>query len=146
LGTTNEEYLTRQPRSVLPHHIGQDDWMGSNPAISWTAPSAEQEGIHVHAVGPDGALIIDDTYGSVTIDGFDLDPLRVRLLMVQRALPQLTGRIRALTCAGCGATHLDAGSSAVHPTGDHACERCGRHQEPLVLRPWLAETPVQLVK
>ena len=117
--------------SALSLNIRQSDFTGlaiwgSNPAILWTAPSAEQEGIHVHAAGPDGTLLVDDTYQSVTIDGYDLDPLQVRLLMVQRALPQLTGRIRALTCSQCGTAHLDMGPFAVESSTNHDCERCGQ--------------------
>jgi hypothetical protein len=116
-------------RSDISLNIRQADFAGlaiwgSNPAILWTASIPEQEGIHVHALEADGALAIDDTYGSVTIDGFELDPHQVRLLMMQRALPQLMERIQSLVCGACGSAHLDDGSEAVNPTSRHICG-CG---------------------
>jgi transposase-like protein len=99
---------------------------GSNQAIVWTAPLPEADGLHVHAWGLDGTLIIDETYRSVEIDGTALDPDLVRLLMVQRALPELAGRIESLTCPSCGIPHADTGISAFRPHNRFTCSGCGR--------------------
>src|SRR5262249_48294451 len=63
---------------------------GSHPAILWTAPRSEEEGIHIHAFSEDGGkILIDDTFSNVTIDGISLNPTQVRLFMAQRALPHI---------------------------------------------------------
>ena len=73
---------TRAPKpSTKKLKIKQQDYpggiqiWGSNPAFIWTGKSTEEEGIHVHAY-KEGAQMpeIDETYGTVTIDGITLDP------------------------------------------------------------------------
>src|SRR5712692_385550 len=72
---------------------------GSNPAFFWTSDRAEEEGIHVHAFRKAGDQPgLDETYGEVVIDGIKLDPLMVRVLMAQSALPSLKDRILYITC------------------------------------------------
>jgi transposase-like protein len=100
---------------------------GSNPAILWTANRAEEEGIHVHAFDGSGILpAIDDTFGSVRIDGVDLDPQMVRFYMAQCALPHLENRVKTIICPHCEATHFDTGELAFTPHIEHLCEQCGR--------------------
>lgn len=98
---------------------------GSNQAIVWTSPMPEADGLHVHAWNPDGTLAIDETYGAVAIDGVRLDPILVRLLMVQRALPGVADRIESLACPSCGTPHTDTGDSAFQTHNRFTCSRCG---------------------
>lgn len=98
---------------------------GSNPAFLWTSERAEEEGIHVHAFRyscdePE----LDETYGEVVIDGTKLDPMMVRVLMAQSALPSLKNRLVSLDCPSCGAGHFSIGESAFTPLPTHTCKRC----------------------
>jgi NAD-dependent SIR2 family protein deacetylase len=98
---------------------------GSNPALVWTGNAAEEEGIHIHAFKdlteePD----IDDTYSHVTIDGIELNPLMVRVLMAQNTLPHLRGRVQSLYCDHCGKAVFDKGATAFTPVGLRQCTRC----------------------
>jgi len=123
----------RQPvRASESLDIRQSDYPGgiqiwaSNPAILWTAPRPEQEGIHVHLFNDlHGAPVVDETFDQVRIDGVDLDDGMVRYLMAQRALPELSGKIESLTCPHCGDAHFDQGEIAFEPHGEHTCEQCG---------------------
>jgi transposase-like protein len=100
---------------------------GSNPAILWTASRAEEEGIHIHAFGDNGALpVIDDTFCKVRIDGFDLDAKMLRVYMAQSALPHLANRIKTEVCPRCGEGHFDDGDRAYTPHEEHLCENCGK--------------------
>lgn len=94
---------------------------GSNPAIVWTSPLDEEEGIHVHAFGADP---LDDTFSEVVIDGITLDPTMVRVLMVQKALPHIAGRITKVECPNCHKSHFDAGEHAFTPHDSHTCSNC----------------------
>ena len=99
---------------------------GSNQAFLWTSDRTEEEGIHVHGYRkqrdcPD----IDETYGQVIIDGVKLDPLMVRVLMAQSALPSLRNRVLAITCSSCAAPHFSLGDTAFTPLATHKCDRCG---------------------
>jgi hypothetical protein len=107
--------------------LGIQIW-GSNPAFLWTSDRAEEEGIHVHAFResadqPD----LDETYGEVVIDGVKLDPLMVRILMAQSALPSLKSRILSISCPACGVSHFSVGESAFTPAPSHTCKQCA-HQ------------------
>lgn len=98
---------------------------GSNPAFLWTSDRAEEEGIHVHAFRHSGEQPeLDETYGEVAIDGIKLDPMMVRVLMAQSALPSLKSRVISLKCPSCGADHLSVGESAFTPLRMHTCKRC----------------------
>lgn len=99
---------------------------GSNPALLWTRSCAEETGIHVHAWSGAGTLLVDDTFRRVAIDGIELRPEMVRTLMLQRALPHLTGKIRSLECADCGHPQFDRGTLALRPHHHDSCEACGR--------------------
>lgn len=123
----------RQPvRASESLDIRQTEYPGgiqiwaSNPAILWTAPRPEQEGIHVHLFsGRHGLPVKDETFDGVRIDGVALDDGMVRYLMAQRALPELSGKIESLTCPHCGDAHFDHGEMAFEPHGEHICEHCG---------------------
>jgi hypothetical protein len=100
---------------------------GSNPAFLWTSEVPEEEGIHVHAFAKTGAHpAMDNTFSEVIIDGIKLDPQMVRVLMAQRSLPSLKGRLAAVTCPSCKASPFETGESAFTPTTEHTCDRCGR--------------------
>ena len=97
----------------------------SNPALLWTAPKAEKEGIHVHAYAADGhARIFDDTYGEVIIDGVELDQTQLGYFMAQQSLRYLDGKIVSLKC-DCGEPYFDKGEAAFRPHNDRNCRRCG---------------------
>jgi hypothetical protein len=60
---------------------------GSNPAFLWTSPKHEEEGIHVHAfLSGQTEPELDDTFREVVIDGIQLDPVIVRVLMDQNVM------------------------------------------------------------
>ncbi len=100
---------------------------GSNPAIIWTGQQNEEEGIHVHAFTHDGSdAKPDDTYSQVRIDGIDLDPVMVRTLMAQSALPHIANRVVSVHCPKCDEPHFGTGEQAFTPSVVHHCERCQR--------------------
>ena len=101
---------------------------GSNPAFLWTQPKHEEEGIHVHAYKTDGQEEpdIDDTFNEVVIDGVQLDPNMVRVLMAQNVLPTLKGRVKSMNCPKCGNAQFDHGEAAFVPSAMHTCTDCGR--------------------
>src|SRR5207244_2798125 len=89
---------------------------GSNPAFIWTSQRAEAEGIHVHAFKTEkNEPDLDETYAEVKIDGVKLDPLMVRILMAQTALPHLEGRIASITCPFCRSPQFAVGEGGVIP-------------------------------
>ena len=99
---------------------------GSNPAIVWTSEDAEEEGIHVHVFDVDGETrLLDDTYSEVVIDGTYLDPVMVRTLMAQSALPHIENRIVSLTCKRCLASEFGVGDDAFTPSAGRICSICG---------------------
>jgi predicted CXXCH cytochrome family protein len=98
---------------------------GSNPAIVWTGARHEEEGIHVHAFKDDGGVAVpDDTFSEVVIDGISLNPLIVRTLMAQSALPHIAGRVLYAECPQCHVAHFSSGESAFTPSAVHVCARC----------------------
>jgi transposase-like protein len=127
---------TTQRRSFVPAterlEIRQSDFPGgiqvwaSNPALLWTAPTPEKEGIHVHVYSADGEIRVhDETYSEVIIDGVSLDQVQLSYLMAQRALRYLDGKIVSLKC-GCGLPYFDEGEAAFRPHNDRTCGGCGR--------------------
>lgn len=99
---------------------------GSNPAIVWTGSQHEEEGIHIHAFRRerDEHPERDDTYSEVVIDGVRLDPVMVRTLMAQSALPHIAGRVTALICPKCREPHFSHGEAAFTPAVEHSCTHC----------------------
>jgi hypothetical protein len=87
----------------------------------------EEEGIHVNAF-LDGQTEpeMDDTFREVSIDGIKLDPVMVRVLMAQNAMPSLKGRIRSMDCSHCEQSGFDTGEAAYVPLPMHICSECGR--------------------
>lgn len=96
----------------------------SNPAVFWTFERPEVEGIHVHAWAPDGRMVHDETYGSVTLDGVSIDADQLRLLMVQRLVLK-PSEVVALPCVSCGRPIADVGLAALHPANSKTCSGCG---------------------
>jgi hypothetical protein len=100
---------------------------GSNPAFLWTQPKHEEEGIHVHAyLEGQTEPKVDETFREVTIDGIQLDPVMVRVLMAQNVMPSLKGRVRSMDCPNCGHPQFNAGEAAYVPAPTHTCSECGR--------------------
>ncbi len=100
---------------------------GSNPAFLWTSDRTEEEGIHIHAFrDPSDQPTLDETYGEVVIDGIQLDPLMVRVLMAQSALPSLKDRVQPIACRHCNTPHFDLGQFAFTPVASHTCTKCSR--------------------
>lgn len=130
LGDTDDSRQLVRPARMLDVRLsdypgGVQVW-ASNPAMFWTAPRPEEEGIHVHLFeGSRGAPVVDDTYACVRLDGVLLDEKMVQHLMAQQALGHLAGRVEALQCPDCGEQHFDQGVLAFDPHGDHTCEACG---------------------
>lgn len=99
---------------------------GSNPAFFWSSDRNEEEGIHVHVYETDGnTRLFDDTYSDVTIDGVSLEPMMVRTLMAQRALPHIENRVVSLTCVQCHASEFSIGEEAFTPISRRKCTNCG---------------------
>ncbi|WP_339749091.1 hypothetical protein [uncultured Rubinisphaera sp.] len=107
-------------------YLGGIQIWGSNPALLWTGDTIEEEGIHVHAFLKDSEEPdLDDTFREVTIDGIQLDPNMVRVLMAQSVMPSLEGRVQPLSCNACDHSQFDAGAAAYTPSNMHTCSGCG---------------------
>lgn len=111
---------------------------GSNQALLWTTDRPEEAGVHVHAWSGSGELVLDDTFGSVSVDGLPFDPDQCRVLMVQQSLRFLRGRVVDLSCPSCGLPHFDRGPDALLPHSSHTCLGCrevffGRNRHRLVV-------------
>ena len=118
--------VERRIRNVLSRFSGGIQLWGSNPAIIWTSPKPEEGGIHFHGfLKPNILPEVDETYGSVSLDGMVLDPDMMRHLMAQRALPYLVPHLSSLRCENCGGDHFDNYGDAVTPHEQHHCEHCG---------------------
>ena len=123
---------TRPPISPdRPLNIRQQDFpggiqvWGTNPSFLWTGQANEEDGIHLHAfAGLNQQPTLDETYSKVTVDGVTLDPVMVRVLMAQKALPSLNGRIATLSCAECGHVQFDVGAAAHTPNAVRSCSKC----------------------
>lgn len=98
----------------------------SNPAIIWTAPRQEEDGIHVHGYDEKGRRLVDDTFCSVVIDGWVLDASQVRTFMAQRSLEHLASRVTCLICSVCGKAHFDEGADATNLRIERQCKKCGQ--------------------
>jgi predicted nucleic acid-binding Zn-ribbon protein len=100
---------------------------GTNPSFLWTGEASEEDGIHVHAFSELGAsATIDETYSKVTIDGVTLNPVMVRVLMAQKALPSLKGRVTSLSCPACGNDQFDYSPAAHTPRAVRPCSICSK--------------------
>lgn len=117
----------RAPRSL---DIQQSSYPGgmqiwaSNPALLWTSDRPEEAGLHVHLYDAAGAIVVDDTFDRVVIDGLELNESHVQYFMAQQALPYLAGKIVHLICPRCHYPHFDTGDLAFAPHIEHQCEKC----------------------
>lgn len=130
--------------------IRQADYPGglqiwaSNPALIWTSPRREQEGIHVHGWHRPGVMpTLDGTFGRVRIDGIELDEEQLRVFMAQNALIYLKGKVVALECPSCNSGVFDRGEAAFQPRNEHRCGSCRtvfvtRHRRRVVSNPFVA--------
>lgn len=123
-----------------PHFSGGILIWASNPAILWTAPRPEAEGIHVHAFKAGNSIpTVDETYERVEIDGVNVDPVMARIFMIQQSLKYLVGAVQAVPCTACGEEHFDDRVPfAVEPHLNHPCARCGSTfitQTPVISNP-----------
>lgn len=111
--------------------IRQADYPGglqiwaSNPALIWTSPRREQEGIHVHGWHRPGVMPkLDGTFGRVRIDGIELNEEQLRVFMAQSSLTYLKGKVVSLACPSCGAAVFNCGDAAFRPRNEHRCDAC----------------------
>ncbi|MXP09719.1 hypothetical protein [Pseudoblastomonas halimionae] len=96
----------------------------SNPALLWTAPRPEEEGIHFHGYAADRSTRLEDeTFDAVVLDGIEIDESHLRYFMAQNALAHLRGRIVVLVC-DCGEAYFDNGMDAFIPHSNHRCKSC----------------------
>lgn len=107
------------------HYPGGIQLWGSHSAILWTAPRQEEYGIHVHCYDELGKEVVDETYGSVEIDGVEINIEMTRLFTAQQILPHLQNCICCLTCPSCEQLHFDRQDAAFTPHKDHLCDGCG---------------------
>ncbi len=126
-----EIFRTTVPAKKKRLDIKQADYLGgiriwgSNQAILWTSTKMEEPGIHVRCYSDTGAILVDDTFQTVTIDGVELNPEAVRLWMTQSALPHLSNdSFVSLTCPHCKKSHCDVEELAYTPHQLHQCEHC----------------------
>lgn len=128
------QYYRNRRRTVPTRKIRLDPeaqelriW-AANPAILWTAPRPEEEGIHVH-IYRNGEKIVDETFGTVTINGRTVDPEAARILMAQKTysllIEDIKPRLQAITCPVCREPVLYAQEKAFKPTKTITCPHCG---------------------
>ncbi|KTD42486.1 hypothetical protein [Legionella quateirensis] len=97
---------------------------GSNPSIIWTAKRPEESAIHVHAYSSENKRVVDNTYSEVWVDDVLLDIEMVRVLQIQRAIPELRHDLFSFNCPHCNHPHFDKGLHSVLPHQHHQCEFC----------------------
>jgi hypothetical protein len=98
---------------------------GTNDAIIWTGEHPEERGIHLHALDKYGAVLIDDTFGSIQIDGVEINSEMVNIYTAQSALPTIFNSVQNIICPTCKTPHFDTGRFAYTPHLDHECDNCG---------------------
>jgi hypothetical protein len=90
--------------------------------------------------------VLDDTFSEVRIDDVNLDPLMVRALMAQNALPHVEGRVLPMKCIDCGRPAFDAGEQAFTPAAGRKCSKCGGNlRGPGRLRKTIANPLVEIL-
>lgn len=97
---------------------------GSNPSIIWTAKRQEESAIHVHAYNGENRRVVDNTYSEVWVDNVLLDIEMVRVLQIQRAIPELRHHLFSINCPECNHPHFDKGLHSVIPHQRHQCDVC----------------------
>lgn len=129
LGDSNSSRRIRRAKSKLvieqkAYPGGLQIW-ASNPAILWTAPRAEEEGIHVHAwTDIRYKPKIDGTFDAVTIDGIDLNEEYLKTFMAQNALKYLKNKVVSLECPQCSQPVFETNDKAFRPRKFHTCQFC----------------------
>lgn len=120
---------TRTPNRTLS--LLQSEYPGgirvwaSNPAILWTFPHLEKDGLHVHCFNSSkSGLVVDATVRELSIDGIPINARMVRSFMGQVALPGIRLHLYNVECPECGRAHFDDGLLASIPHHEHRCERC----------------------
>lgn len=96
----------------------------SNSAIVSTMSRPEEVGVHVHAWGSAGDLLIDETHSPVTLDGTQIDERALRSLALQRALAH-GAPIVSMDCSSCGSALVSPSDSWIEPVTVHECSECG---------------------
>lgn len=99
---------------------------GTHEAIVWTAERPEETGMYVHVYDRHGDYVVDETFDRVILRGAELNADQVRLLMLQKSLNHLNGRIRALRCQHCATGLCSFGAAAVIPSCSHKCQKCDK--------------------
>jgi hypothetical protein len=97
---------------------------GSNPAIAWTSSRTEESAIHVHAYATQERRVIDNTYGSVFLEGEHLDIEMIRVWQIQKMIPDLKSKISVVFCPRCNSSQFDQGIYAVIPQTFRKCQQC----------------------
>jgi hypothetical protein len=95
----------------------------SNAAIISTMTRPEESGIHVHAWDHDGNQVEDETFGSVVLDGEQIDPEALRWLGVHGALAH-GAPVVAGACSACGRSLTSPTTGWIEPRTTHSCQ-CG---------------------
>jgi hypothetical protein len=97
---------------------------GTHQALVWTAERPEESGVHVHVYNDQGEYVVDETFDQAIWRGVILDADEVRLLMLQRSLAHLDGRLASVPCSSCGSRIFSQGSAAVVAGKEHCCNSC----------------------
>lgn len=98
---------------------------GTHQALVWTAERPEESGLHVHVYDNRGGCVVDETFDKALWCGRSLDTTEVRMLMLQKSLPHLDGRIEAASCSSCGVLLFSQENAAVNASTSHVCGSCG---------------------
>lgn len=111
---------------------------GTHQALVWTADRPEESGVHVHVYNNQGEYVVDETFDNAIWRDQTLDAAEVRMLMLQKSLQHLQGRIEAADCSNCGTPLFSHGKAAVNASTSHACGACGavnRSRRKVVMNP-----------
>ncbi|BCA94402.1 hypothetical protein TUM19329_07630 [Legionella antarctica] len=102
---------------------------GSNPSILWTSKRLEESAIHVHAYNACHKRIVDNTYSQVIVNGEYLNIEMIRVLQIQKAVPNLTKDITTVYCPVCDSAQFDTEMHAVIAHTTRVCQKCSRSFE-----------------
>lgn len=117
-------------RPDRPIHLRTDEYAGiavwpSNPAVVWSMPTAEEEGIHVHAWDQHGEVVLDETYSELTLDGVAIQEDALRSLAAMRGLAHSEAETVDLPCANCGQGLQSVPDPRLVTSTTHLCAACG---------------------
>ncbi len=122
--TRAQPVLSQDHLDLGTSDIGGIAVWATNPAIVWVGARPESEGIHVHVWDRSSQLVVDDTFGSVAVDGEVLEPDQLQRLQVLRSIPAVAGRVATVPCAACGSADVTE-DQEWQPSTEHRCVRCG---------------------